>query len=130
MTNSQEVDEQEKPLDPAVERVRRKLVRFIVINLGILFLALMAVVAALVYKGLQTPSSKPTAPASEIPMPAGSEILQGNIALPQGARINSQAISGAQLTLHVELPSGEQAIFLYDMAENRIIGRFNITGAQ
>lgn len=130
MTNSQEIDEQEKPLDPAVERVRRKLVRFVAINLGILFLALMAVVGALVYKGLQTPSSKPASPAGEIPVPAGTEVLQGTIVLPQGARINSQASSGSQLTLHVQFPSGEQAIFLYDMAENRIIGRFNITSTQ
>ena len=43
-------DEKEKPLDPAVEKVRRKLVRFVAINLGLLFIALMAVVAALVYK--------------------------------------------------------------------------------
>ena len=46
-------DEDEKPLDPAVENVRRKLVRFIVINLGILFVALMAVVLALVYRATQ-----------------------------------------------------------------------------
>ena len=43
-------DEEEKPLDPAVEKVRRKLVRFVAINLGLLFIALMAVVGALVYK--------------------------------------------------------------------------------
>jgi hypothetical protein len=43
-------DNEEKPLDPAVEKVRRKLVRFVAINLGLLFLALMAVLAAVVYK--------------------------------------------------------------------------------
>ena len=43
-------DEEEKPLDPAVEKVRRKLVRFVAINLGLLFVALMAVVGAIVYK--------------------------------------------------------------------------------
>ena len=48
-------NDDEKPLDPAAERVRRKLVRFMAINLGILFLALMAVVAALVYKSMTVP---------------------------------------------------------------------------
>ena len=47
---------EDKPLDPAVERVRRKLVRFMAINLGLLFAALMAVVAAVVYKAGQTPA--------------------------------------------------------------------------
>src|SRR5690606_16507642 len=42
--------DEEKPLDPAAENVRRKMLRFMFINLGILFLALMAVMIALVYK--------------------------------------------------------------------------------
>ena len=43
-------EENDKPLDPAVEKVRRKLVRFVAINLAILLAALMAVAAAIVYK--------------------------------------------------------------------------------
>jgi hypothetical protein len=54
----QQIDPDE-PLDPAVEKVRAKLMRFVVINLGILFLALMAVVGALVYRAVSTePSSE------------------------------------------------------------------------
>ena len=43
-------ENEEKPLDPAMERVRRRLVRFVGINLGLLFIALMAVVVAIVYR--------------------------------------------------------------------------------
>ena len=43
-----QADEEEKPLDPNVEKVRRKLVRFMGINLGLLFLALMAVVSGVI----------------------------------------------------------------------------------
>ena len=43
-------DEREKPLDPAVERVRGKLIRFMLVNLGLLFVALMAVAIAIVYR--------------------------------------------------------------------------------
>ncbi|RUU07680.1 fimbrial protein, partial [Mesorhizobium sp. M6A.T.Ca.TU.002.02.2.1] len=32
-------EDEEKPLDPEVEKVRKKLVRFVAINLGLLFLA-------------------------------------------------------------------------------------------
>ena len=80
-------DEQEKPLDPAVEKVRRKLVRFVAINLGLLFIALMAVVAALVYKS-RTAAPPATEIAVEAPSPEG--IAEGRIELPAGARIVSQ----------------------------------------
>ncbi|TIT86625.1 MAG: fimbrial protein, partial [Mesorhizobium sp.] len=37
-------EDEEKPLDPAAEKVRRKLIRFMIVNLGLLFLALMVVI--------------------------------------------------------------------------------------
>ena len=63
-------EEEEKPLDPDIEKVRRKMIRFMGINLGLLFLALMVVVAALVYKSRK--AAPPPPPTSEIPVPAGS----------------------------------------------------------
>ena len=122
-------EERDKPLDPAVERVRRKLVRFVAINLGLLFLALMAVVAAIVYRAnrLETP---PAAAAPELPLPAEGVVAHGEIALPEGARIIGHALSGGRLSLHAELAGGGRAIFVYDMAEGRMIGRFDIVTAR
>jgi hypothetical protein len=126
-------DEEEKPLDPAVENVRKKLVRFVAINLGLLFVALMAVVAAIVYKTrseapavVQPPASDIPAPAGAVPVPAGT-VLESEIALPGGARIVSQSLSGSRLSLGLELSDGSRAIYLYDLAERRIVGRFTIT---
>lgn len=119
-------EEQEKPLDPAVERVRRKLVRFVAINLGLLFLALMAVVVAIVYRAGRTSEPLPAMVASELPLPAAGELLEGEITLPQGARIVGHALSGGVLSLQVQLGDGERAILLYDMAGARMIGRFAI----
>ena len=115
-------DEEEKPLDPAVEKVRRKLVRFVAINLGLLFLALMAVVGAVVYKSR---TAAPAAPiGGEIPSPDG--IIEAGIDLPAGSRIVSQSLSGNRIALDVELSDGSRAIFLYDIAERRMIGRFAV----
>jgi len=116
-------DEDEKPLDPAVEKVRRKLVRFVGINLGLLFIALMAVVAALVYK------SRTAAPPAEVAIPAPSPegVAEGRIELPAGARIVSQSLSGDRLSLQLELPDGSRAIYLYDTAARRVIGKFAIS---
>lgn len=122
-------DEQEKPLDPAVERVRRKLVRFVAINLGLLFLALMAVVVAIVYRAsrVEEPAS---AAVSELPMPADRTVLEGEIALPRGARIVSHALSGSVLSLQLQLPDGERSILLYDTVRGEPVGRFAVREAE
>lgn len=117
-------EDDDKPLDPAVERVRRRLVRFVAINLGLLFLALMAVVAAIVYRAGR--SEPPPAPVTELPVPPDGGITHGEVALPAGARVVGHALSGARLTLDVELPGGRRSIFVYDTAVGRIVGRFDV----
>lgn len=117
-------EEDEKPLDPNIEKVRRKMIRFMGINLGLLFLALMVVVAALVYKSRKVTPPPPVA-ASEIPVPAGSP-LAGDIVLPVGSKIVSQSLSGNRISIDAELSDGSRAIFVYDIAEKRIVGQFAI----
>jgi hypothetical protein len=118
-------DEEEKPLDPAVEKVRRKLVRFVGINLGLLFIALMAVVVALVYKSRTAPPASAVAdPGIEAPSPEG--IVEGQIPLPSSARIVSQSLSGDHLSLSLELPDGRRAIYIYDVRSRRTVGRFAV----
>lgn len=119
-------DEEEKPLDPAVENVRRKLVRFVAINLGLLFIALMAVVGALVYKS-RTAAPPPAVTGSGTDAPSPQGVIEGQIPLPSGARIVSHALSGNRIALSLELADGSRAIYLYDVAERRIVGRFAVT---
>jgi len=117
-------DADEPPLDPGLEKVRRKLVRFIAINLGLLFLALMVVIAALVYKSRGAKAPAPS-PANEIPV-HGDEQLTGDIVLPVGAKVVSQSLSGNRLSIDAELADGARAIFIYDVTERRMTGRFSI----
>jgi len=124
MTRPYAEDEEEKPLDPSVENVRRKLIRFMGINLGLLFLALMVVIVALVYKSRTAESPSPVV-AGDIQVPAGQP-LEGDIMLPVGARIVSQSISGNRISLDVELAEGGRAIFVYDIAGQRLVGRFTV----
>jgi hypothetical protein len=114
----------EKPLDPHVENVRRKLIRFMGVNLGLLFLALMVVIVALVYKSRSAKAPAPSL-ASEIPVHAGEQ-LAGDIVLPVGAKIVSQSLSGNRLSIDAELVDGARTIFVYDIAERRMIGHFSI----
>jgi hypothetical protein len=114
------LDDDDKPLDPAVERVRARLVRFMAINLGLLFLALMAVAVAIVYKST-TPSGE-AAPA----MAASGDPRAGEIALPEGAEIVSQALDGGRLSLHLRHADGTQSILVYDLDAAATVGRYAI----
>ena len=116
-------NDEEKPLDPAAERVRRKLVRFMAINLGILFLALMAVVAALVYKSMTVPPETPTRDAGS------RDFVVQNIRLPRGARVISHSLSGDRLSLHVDV-GGEQSIVIYDITTSRMLNAFELEEQQ
>lgn len=110
-----------KPLDPAAERVRRKLVRFMAINLGILFAAVMAVLAALVYKTMKTPE----APATPVAQAAG-EAARAEIVLPKGATIISQSLSDGRLSLHVAIDSEKEAILVYKITTGHLVGQYDI----
>jgi hypothetical protein len=117
-------EEQEKPLDPEVDKLRGKLVRFMAVNLGLLFLALMVVIAAIVYKARKaTPANPPL--SGDVQTPPG-ELASGDIVLPVGAKVISQSLSGDRLSIDAELADGSRAIFLYDIAGRRLIGQFAI----
>lgn len=120
-----QTDEEDKPLDPNVEKVRRKMVRFMAINLGLLFLALMVVVAALVYKS-RTEAPPAAGPITgDIQAPDG-EPATGDIVLPPGSRVLSQSLSGNRISIDAELADGSRSIFVYDIGEKRLIGRFAV----
>lgn len=123
MANPALENDDEKPLDPAVEKVRRKMIRFMAFNLGLLLVALMAVVGAIVYK---TRAAVPTATVTNLGLPANVAAVEGTIELPQGARILSQSLGAKQVSLHVEDADGQQAIYIFDLDSQRIVGRFKV----
>jgi hypothetical protein len=131
MADPQPSDKTGDSPDPATERLRRKLVRFMAINLGVLFVALMAVVIAIVYRVLwAAPDAEPeTVAVSEIPSPPPGSQLTGQIDLPEGARLVSHTLSGNRLALDVQI-GGEREILIYDIAEGRMIGRFALSGVR
>lgn len=106
-------NDEEQPLDPAAERVRRKLVRFMAVNLAILFVAVMAVVLALVYRTMTQPST------DAVIGPAGEQgqSVSGEVVLPDGAAIISHSLVGDRLTLHVRSADGGEAILVYETRE-------------
>ncbi len=56
-----EDDQEEKPLDPAMESVRRKMIRLQIVSGVIMFVSLMAVFGAVVYKTMRSPRTSQAA---------------------------------------------------------------------
>lgn len=117
-------DTEEKPLDPAAERVRRKLVRFVAVNLGLLFFAVMAVLVAVVYKSFD--GEGPAEAGSEIPAPDGAP-LELDLPLPAGSRLVGHTLSGNRVSLHLEAADGHHSLLIYDMAARRVVARIALS---
>ncbi|MGB3503732.1 MAG: fimbrial protein [Mesorhizobium sp.] len=115
---AQDMEQDEKPLDPAAERLRQRLVRFLAINLGILFFAVLVVIGAVIYRAGFFGKSTPEAPVAEI-------AANGEIAVPAGADILSQSLSGDRLSLHIRR-EGADAILIFDLGSGRQIGRYEV----
>lgn len=116
-------DDEEKPLDPATERVRRKLVRFSAVFMGFNILALMAVLAALVYKlgGYDQPAASDAQAVSASELPGGG--FEQRVDLPEGAQIVSASAEGGMVLLTLRLSDGSQEVWFYDTGAARITGR-------
>jgi hypothetical protein len=120
-------NEDEKPLDPATERVRRKLAKTGAVFMGLNMLALMAVLGAIVYKlsasGKENPQPPTSAGSAVVPVEPGFE---KNVDIPDGARLVSATENNGRVLLNLLMPSGQQALWFYDIASGQVIGRLNI----
>lgn len=125
MSNAALDDEPEKPLDPAMEKVRRKMIRLLAISIGVMMAGLMAVLFAIVYKM----NSKPGAQTGEaaLAVPQGAEEIAGTIVLPEGAQINSQSLSGNRIAFDLTLPDGKRELAVFDMAAGHFVARYQLT---
>lgn len=115
-------EEDEKPLDPAMEKVRRKMIRLLGVSIGVMMAGLMAVLFAIVYK-MNSGADKPVASAAS----SGSIADAGEISLPDGAYMNGHSLSGDRLALDVTLKGGAREILIFDMAQQKTIARYAVT---
>jgi len=124
--NTPKFDKDEKPLDPEAEKVSRKLAKFGAMFMGFNMLALMAVLAALVYKLGGYGSEK-----GEVSEPSKLDFAEPvefdrNLDLPKGSQIINASKSGNQILLNLKLANGAGAIWIYDISAERITGKLSI----
>jgi len=126
MTNPNLTDENEAPLDPAFEKVRRKMVRLLIISSSVIIVGLMAVVFSIVYRVNKLPPDAPAvvaAPAAHVdPVPAA----QQSIVLPEAFVVESSSISGNRVLIFGADPDGRQRIFVHDIGTGKRVTEIDI----
>lgn len=107
------IQEEDAPLDPTLERVRRKMLRLMVISIGIMMIGLMAVLFAIVYK-ISSPEGSSRSAAGEEP------IL---IELPNGAEVLSTSLYGERMLVETKLANGDRELIVLNADAGSIISR-------
>ncbi len=111
--------QEEKPLDPAMENVRRKMIKLQVVSVGVMLVMLMAVLGAIVYK-VTRPSAAPSAQTASLSVPSDAPVA-AVAALPAGFTVSEVALSGGQILFYGSLSGGEQKALVFDIASGRIV---------
>jgi hypothetical protein len=122
-------EEQEAPLDPTMEGIRRKMVKLQLVSGGILLVCFMAVIAAIVYKVSRTPSSTPATVASSSLSVPSEQPLAATARLPAGFNVESVSLSGTQMLFYGAI-GGDQKVFVFDIATGRMVADVSVTTGQ
>lgn len=133
------INDDEAPLDPAVERVRRKLVRLLLWSFGIMILGLIAVFSTIVYKIYAPAPREEKAVEMRLPVPSAAlpktlpgGLLEADIGLPAGSQIVATSIDGPHLLIHLDVaePATPGQLIIVDIASGKIVRRFSLTGGE
>jgi hypothetical protein len=114
--------EDDAPLDPAAERLRRKLVRLLFVSGGIMMLGLIAVFATIVYKV--------TARGEGAGRISTASPVEANIAIPLGYKILTTALDGDRALLTLAAPDGSTSLLLVDLSSGAALGRYGVGAGQ
>ena len=129
MSNIETDDQEDKPLDPVMENVRRKMMRLQLVSGGIMLLMFMAVLAAIVYK-INTRDGKPEAAVSAggaLSVPSDAPV-KATAALPDGFAVSAVSQSGGQILFYGAMADGARKAFLFDIAAGRTVAEIDVTG--
>jgi hypothetical protein len=122
MTNPNFPDDVEKPLDPAVEKIRRKMVRLLVISSSVIVLALMAVLGSIVYK------AKKNSAAAETPAAVSQAAItlpQQTITLPKGFTLESTTVDGNRVWF-MGTVEGKHLMIVHDIGTGKTLTEVSV----
>ena len=119
MANVDENDVDEKPLDPEVEKVRRKMVRLLAVSIGIMFIGVMAVLGAIVYRLANDPAEGDP-----------SQIASREISLPAGFTVEDVALDGSRVLFYgADGDDGARRALIFDTASGTLAADITVSEA-
>ncbi len=119
--------QEEKPLDPAMESVRRKMIKLQLVSGGIMMVMFLAVLIAIVYKVTRPDPNVQPVTANGIAIPADQPIVAAAL-LPAGFTVVSTGLSNGQILFYGTLADGTRKALVFDLSVGRIVADVTIAG--
>lgn len=126
MTNPNFTDEEDKPLDPAMEKIRRKMVRLLVVSSSVIILGLMAVVFSIVYKIDRNKPDQSRLPATSTAAADVVPAAQQSITLPTGFVLEGSSLSGNRLLMSGTDANGGKRLIVYDIGTGKPVTEIEV----
>jgi hypothetical protein len=129
MAHIDDENPEDKPLDPVMEGVRRKMVKLQLISGGIMAVLFLAVLVSIFYKLTRDEGgAEPVATTSQ-PFAVPSDQPLSLIAnLPAGFRVVQTSLSGSQMLIYGETADGARKAYVFDLSLGRIIADVTLAG--
>lgn len=122
MQNEPYDNEDDKPLDPVLEKVRKKMIRLLAVSLGIMFAGIMALLVAVVYKansGEDENVAQSTFSANAQSAISFSDELE--VILPLGFDIKSFDLDGSRGSVLGVSSDGVERVLIIDLTDGKIL---------
>jgi hypothetical protein len=127
MTQIEPEEQEDKPLDPAMESVRRKMIRLQIVSGSVMFISLMAVFGAVVYKAMGPSKAQTQAPVAAVNGAVPSDgPVSATASLPQGFVIENTSLAAGQLLFTGRLANGTRKAMVFDIATGRFVADVTI----
>ena len=125
MTQIEQDEQEDKPLDPAMEKVRRKMIRLQIVSGLVMFISLMAVFGAVVYKAMG-PSKTATPTASQSMQVPSDQPVSATASLPQGFTIENISFANGDMLFYGRLANGTRKALVFNVQTRRFVADVTI----
>ena len=125
MTQIEQDEQDDKPLDPAMEKVRRKMIRLQIVSGLVMFISLMAVFGAVVYKAMGPSKSAATAASQSTQVPS-EQPLAATASLPQGFTIENVSFANGDMLFYGRLANGTRKALVFNVQTRRFVADVTI----
>ncbi|MEL6436301.1 MAG: DUF6476 family protein [Pseudomonadota bacterium] len=103
--------QEEKPLDPAVERVRAKMMRLLVVSMTIMFISIFAVLAAVVYR---------------INSDTTDTLIRADLAVPEAFQVLESGLGDGSVYIRGVLATGAMQVLIFNPDTGALVRELTI----